>query len=150
MTKRFEFSLPENESEGSMETGKGKVSPEYLPHSDKTKYLIEVWRRKQAEKDRALKRGDAEEIEKIRKEWQDFLTELGVPSPDPKIRDLEEGLKEETLRETVRFNLKPDRRAPDLEVVPAGEETAESVDKFLQEESERENWRLHGGRRGRT
>lgn len=107
-----------------METDEGKVGPEYLPRSDNTEYLIKVWRRRQAEKDRALKRGDAEEVRNILKRWQDFLTELGVPSPDPRIRDLEEGLKEEALRETIRLNLKPDRRAPDLEVVPAGKETA--------------------------
>ncbi len=131
--------------------GGERIGPEYLPRDERTERMVEFWRRKQAEKEEALRKGDTDKANKAAKELQDFLVELGLPNSDPETRNLEDILRKEALRETIKLNLKPDREAPDLEVREASdEETAKMVEEVLESEAERETRGLHRGRPGQN
>jgi hypothetical protein len=124
------------------EDGKSKVSPEYLPRSEKEKKTIEVLRKGWRDIGDALGRGDTAEAERLRARFNDLLIEIGV---------IEKELDESALMEAMKMYMKPDRQTPDIEVREGtNEEAAEMVEKFLGEEAERQTRALHRGRPGQN
>lgn len=120
------------------EADKGKVSPEYLPQSEKKKRMMEILHNGWREIKDALDRGDTAEAERLQKRFNNMLIEMGV---------IEKELDEEALMETMKMYMTPDRRVSGAAFKQANDgETAEAVDEIFEDEAGWETRALHQGK----
>jgi hypothetical protein len=133
MTPIEEFLFEDGSEE--KEQGSKKVDPRYLPPTERDERALDILRRAWRDIDEAVRRGDAEEAERLRKRFNEMLIEMGL---------VEKELEEEALRETMKLYLGLDREAPDVEIKEADfKRIAAAVDESVEDEVERRNIGLY-------